>query len=182
MFTRRQLIRTGIAGAVVLAVAGVGYQLYSDERAAPPDAHAYKVLDTEARVIVGAIAPAMLAGALPSAKEPRALAIRAVVRGFDTAVAGLSPSVQGEVHQLLSLLGFPLTRWTVAGVWAPWHEASVAEVDGFLTRWRYSSFAMLRSGYDALHQLVNAAWYGNAESWPAIGYAGPPVLRSSQRS
>jgi hypothetical protein len=39
-----------------------------------------------------------------------------------------------------------------------------------------SGFMLLRSAYDALHQLVFAAWYGNPRSWPAIGYAGPPVL------
>jgi hypothetical protein len=35
---------------------------------------------------------------------------------------------------------------------------------------------LLRSGYAALHQLVLAAWYGNARAWPAIGYGGPPSL------
>ena len=177
MSTRRQLIQAGIAGAILLAIADVGYQFVSDEQSATPDAFDYTVLGAESRVIVGAIAPAMLAGALPSSGEQRVLAIRDVVRGFDTAVAGLSPSTQGEVQQLLTLLTFPLTRWAVAGVSHPWHAANAREIDAFLTRWRYSKFTLLRSGYDALHQLVNAAWYGTAESWPGIGYPGPPVVR-----
>jgi hypothetical protein len=39
-----------------------------------------------------------------------------------------------------------------------------------------SGFALLRSAYDALHQIVLAAWYGNPRSWPAIGYGGPPSV------
>ena len=35
-----------------------------------------------------------------------------------------------------------------------------------------------RTAYDALHQIIFAAWYGNPRSWPAIGYAGPPELFS----
>jgi len=27
-----------------------------------------------------------------------------------------------------------------------------------------------------LHELAFAAWYGNPQAWPAIGYAGPPAL------
>ena len=174
MMTRRQLIKTSIAGVVVLAVADLGYQWYSDEHAVPTDSYAYRVLSAESRIIITAIAPAMLAGALPT--ENMALAIRDVVRGFDVAVAGLPPSVQGEVQQLLGLLGFPLTRWAVAGVAVPWHRADVAQVTAFLTRWRFSNVAMLRSAYDALHQLINASWYGNAQSWPSIGYPGPPNI------
>ena len=177
MLTRRRLIQTGIAGAILLAVADVGYQFVSDERSAPSDTFDFKVLGAESRVIVGAIVPVMLAGALPSSGEQRVLAIRDVVRGFDTAVAGLSPSTQGEVQQLLTLLAFPPTRLAVAGVWHPWHATNTREIDAFLTRWRYSNFTLLRSAYDALHQLINAAWYGNAESWPAINYPGPPTVQ-----
>jgi hypothetical protein len=64
----------------------------------------------------------------------------------------------------------------VAGVWHPWHAASRGEIAGFLERFRYSNIAQLRSAYDALHQLIMASWYGNTQSWTAIGYAGPPRL------
>ena len=173
--TRRQLIQTGIAGAVVLAVADVGYQLFDDGHSVvADDGYVYRVLSAQGRVIVAAIAPAMLAGALPSIDV--AAAIRDVVRGFDTAVSGLTPSVQGEVQQLLSLLGFPITRWLVAGIGVQWHAATLEQVSAFLTRWRFSNVSMLRSAYDALHQLVNAAWYGGGQSWPSIGYPGPPKV------
>jgi hypothetical protein len=61
-------------------------------------------------------------------------------------------------------------------VTVPWNEAPEAEVRAFLDRFRTSTFDLLRSAYGALHQLTFAAWYGNPQSWSAIGYAGPPEL------
>ena len=59
----------------------------------------------------------------------------------------------------------------------PWSDAGAAEVAAFLERWRAVGFTLLRSAYDALHQIIFAAWYGNPRSWPAIGYPGPPGSR-----
>jgi hypothetical protein len=77
---------------------------------------------------------------------------------------------------LFALLAFAPTRCLVAGVWSPWPEASAESIAAFLVSWRDSRFALLRSAYEALHQIVYGAWYGNPRSWPAIGYAGPPSL------
>jgi hypothetical protein len=35
---------------------------------------------------------------------------------------------------------------------------------------------LLQQGYQALHDLVLAAWYARPDSWPAIGYPGPPEV------
>lgn len=102
-------------------------------------------------------------------------ALRAFADGFEFAVAGLTPSVQQEVAQLFSLLHAPNARA------AHRRTQAVASCVGrairaFLMRWRYSGMTTLRSGYDALHQLCGAAWYGKERSWPATGYPGPPKL------
>ncbi|MCZ7564166.1 MAG: hypothetical protein M5U08_10575 [Burkholderiales bacterium] len=55
-------------------------------------------------------------------------------------------------------------------------EASRNEIAAFLERWRNSGWPPLRQGYLALHELVLAAHYADAASWPAIGYPGPPAL------
>lgn len=149
VLTRRKLLLGGLAAAGALAAGDVLYAFSRDDD----------------RAIVAAIAPAMIGVDVP---------VQDVVRGFDIAVAGLPLEVQGEVHQLLGLLRFPITRALVAGIWHPWHAASREEIASFLNRWRYSNVAKLRSAYDALHQLVLASWYGNDTSWTAIGYAGPP--------
>ncbi|HKU67566.1 MAG TPA: hypothetical protein VJP85_07320 [Candidatus Baltobacteraceae bacterium] len=151
MLTRRKLLLGGLAAAGALAAGDVLYEFSSDDD----------------RVIIAAIAPVMIGLDVPA---------RDVVRGFDVAAAGLPREVQGEVHQLLGLLRFPVTRALVAGIWHPWHSANREEVAAFLQRWRYSEVTKLRAAYDALHQLVLAAWYGNDAAWTAIGYAGPPSV------
>jgi hypothetical protein len=117
----------------------------------------------------------MLEGALPAGDA--AMAARAeVVAGVDRAIAGLPPAVRSEVDELFSLLAFAPTRCVVAGVWSPWPEASRDSIAAFLGRWRDSRFALLRSGFAALHQLIMSAWYANPQAWPAIAYPGPPSL------
>lgn len=100
------------------------------------------------------------------------------VRGFDTAIVGLPPAVRAEVRQLLDLVTSPLTRGAATGVWQPWERASDEEVAAFLMRWRGSALVLFRSGYVALHALVRGGWYGNPQSWAALGYPGPPVVPS----
>jgi hypothetical protein len=175
---RRQLLQTGLGGAAVLAVAGAGYGFVTrDPPAGSDDGYRFTFLDGTQRTIVAAIVPVMLAGALPKNAAARSTALRDAVRGVDTAVSALPALVQDEVRQLFSLLAFPASRWVVAGVWSSWTVAKPADIDAFLTRWRDSRFPLLRSGYQALHQLVFGAWYANPFSWARIGYPGPPAVK-----
>ena len=170
---RRSFLVVGLAGAAVLATAG----LWRARRAPLPPGRA---LDDEARSIVAAIVPAMLAGALPDAPQTRDAAIAETVRNVDRAIFGLPPATRDEIGQLFALLALPPARIAFAGVGAAWHEASVAEVGAFLDRWRDSGCALKRSAYDALHQLITAAWYGDRRAWAAIGYPGPPAAGRRQ--
>jgi hypothetical protein len=175
MLTRRQLLKTGLAGVAVL---GISRLLYGPWRAdAPyevPKPQQFKVLDAQSRTALAAIARVMLKGALPRDEAEFETALHAAVLGCDTAIAGLPGAVQDEVKELLTLLSGRFTRRWVAGVSSAWSEASEAEIAHFLSRWRFSSFLLLRSGYQALHQIVFAAWYGNPQAWVGIGYEGPP--------
>lgn len=174
MISRRTFIVAGTAGGAALAVAW--WLRGGPGRPRTGVAPTLADLDPEAPTIVAAIVPAMLAGALPTQGEARQAAIRETVSGVEHAIAGLNPYAQQELAQLFSLLAFAPARVTLTGVSAPWAEASEDTVNAFLARWRTSSFALLRSAYDALHQLICAAWYGNPKTWPAIGYPGPPDI------
>jgi hypothetical protein len=167
---RRTFLAVGAASAAALAAAGWWSWLRK------PGAVAARVLDDDAAAIVAAITAAMLAGALPEAPPARAVAIREVVAGVDRALSGLPPHARAEISQLFALLALAPARRAFAGVASPWPEASVDEVAAFLDRWRGSGWALKRSAYDALHQLIIAAWYGNPRSWASIGYDGPPQL------
>ncbi len=173
MTTRRRFLQVGLAGATVLAAAALL------ERRKPVSGAPYRVLDPESASLVGALVPVVLAGALPDAAPQRQAAIREVVEGFDRAVSGLEPSVRDEIDQLLGVLRFAPTRLALAGMAAPLDQASPQQIARFLTRWRNSRFDLLRAGYQALTQLIQAAWYDNPSAWAAIGYPGPPALEGA---
>lgn len=156
--SRRRFLQVGLAGVAVLAVA----RLLEKPR---PNAS-----------LVGALVPVVLAGSLPGTSPQREAATREVVEAFDRAVSGLAPAIQDEIDQLFGLLRFAPARFAFTGIRVPLEEAAPAQIAAFLERWRSSRFDLLRAGYQALTQLILAAWYGNAASWPAIGYPGPPSL------
>ena len=170
--TRRTLLKAGVAGVAALVAAR---WLYTTVSAPPQTATSDAPLGTDARAILASIIPVILDGARPGG--PDAAGARAnALSGAAQAIAGLPPAVRREIDQLFALLAFAPTRCIVAGVWSPWPDASRESVAAFLGRWRDSRFALLRSAYDALHQIVLGAWYGNPRAWAAIGYPGPPSL------
>ncbi|MEO6835676.1 MAG: hypothetical protein ABI231_07215 [Candidatus Tumulicola sp.] len=174
--TRRELVQTGAAGVALLALANCAR---STTPARPPfddPRYAYRALAGGDRELLAAVASALLAGSLPADPAAYAAALVRTVRGVDVAVSGLPPAVRAEVHQLFGLLEFAPTRGFAAGIWSSWGDASPRDVADFLTHWRFSGVALFRSGYQALHQLVMAAWYGNPSSWARIGYPGPPAV------
>jgi hypothetical protein len=172
MPTRRQFIKVGLAGALVFAAAR-----WLDRPGAIAAAPGYQFLDANTASVAAALIPVVLAGALPAEAAARARAIEETTGAFDRAVAGLSPAVRGEVDQLFSILRFAPARLMFTGLWAPVEEASAEDIAAFLKRWRTSSFEIQRAGYQALTQLLQAAWYGNSASWAFIGYPGAPAIR-----
>lgn len=167
MINRRRFLQVGLGSAVLLG----GTVLLTHDRT-PASAH-HRALSGPAAVLIRALAPVLLEGTLPREEAARAEAIQEVVDAFDRALAGLSPAVQKELQQLLTLLTFAPTRALVAGVWRNWGNASTEDVKGFLEGWRTSRIDLLRAGYQALKQVMQAGWYGNARSWQAIGYSLP---------
>ena len=169
MVSRRQFLKFGVAGGLLLAVAGAA-RGEKDYRAAT-GADRFGVLTERDGEVIAAIAPALLAGTGAAGAS-----LGAILGSVDRAVAGLPPHLQAEVKQLLALLASWPGRRLLAGVSAPWPQASEVEVSAFLERWRFSGWALFQQAYHALHELVLAAWYARPDSWPAIGYPGPPPL------
>ncbi len=178
--TRREFLRVGAVTAAGLAVlpllnrAAYGNAAFGGAANETAGSLDLKFLANRDAELIAALAPAILAGALPEEPASRAVALNEVVEAFDRAVSGLSPRIQGEVQELLGLLTFAPTRYLVAGVSTPWRNASVDEVAAFLQHWRNSRFALLQQGYQALARLTVACWYGNPLSWDRIEYPGPP--------
>ena len=169
--TRRRLIFIGAAGAAALAAARLLVP-------APGDGGVRGTagLSADGIDVIGALVPAMLDGALPAAPRERQAAIDDTVAAVGTASAGVPPlardgrAPRGALHAAAPL------RIAVAGSAVPWRSARLAETQAVLERLRHSRWSLKRAAYDALHQLIFAAWYANPRTWPAIGYPGPPVL------
>jgi hypothetical protein len=175
MPSRRTFLVAGLAGSAALFTAW--WMRNGRERAPPSGALApLATLDPDAPAIIAAIVPVMLDGALPFAPAERAAAIDETAANVARAVAGLPPAAQKELGQLFSLLALAPARIGLARIDSRWAAARPDQVAAFLDRWRTSHWKLQRAAYDALHQLVYAAWYGNPKSWPAIGYPGPPAL------
>ena len=170
--SRRTLLKAGLAGGAALLLAR---WLYTTTSTPSPAVESQPALEPDARTIIAAIIPVLLDGALPSGADEKPARAQALAAA-ELAIAGLPPATRKELDQLFSLLAFAPTRCLVAGIWSPWPQATPESISRFLSRWRDSRFVLLRSAYDALHQIVLAAWYGNPRAWPAIGYAGPPPL------
>lgn len=168
MLTRRRFLQVGLAGVAVLAIAR------ALERPSMPGY--FRVLDGASVPLIEALVPVVLAGSLPTREPERGVAIQEVVEAFDRAVSGLSPAVREEIDQLLGVLRFGPTRLAFTGLWAPIEGSKGEEIAQFLARWRTSRFDLLRAGYQALTQLIQASWYDNPSSWSTIGYPGPPAI------
>ncbi len=176
---RRQLLKVGIAGAFALAVTrSLEHHAFAiaSPQAVQGSLDLKKLVNKDADVIA-ALAPVILSGSLPEDVVSRQIAINEVVEAFDRTVAGLSPAVQREVEELLSLLTMPITRRFVVGISASWPNATEDEIKQFLDRWRNHRFALFQQGYQALVRLMIACWYGNPLSWGKINYDGPPFAK-----
>jgi hypothetical protein len=168
MITRRRFLQVGVLGGLALSATRVLPARPSPGASMAP---------AEARpTILGAIVPVMLAAALPLEATAREEALAATITGVERAIAGLDPMAQKELAELFTLLDFAPTRLFLTGLASPWNEASPEAVARFLARWRHSFWALPQAGYQALHQLINAAWYGQPLAWAGIGYSGPPRL------
>lgn len=160
MTSRREFLKTGLAGGLLLNVA----------------ACTRPMVDGGRETVLKALIPVVLAGALAAEDEARQAQINLTVSGVGKAIDGLSLATQKEVGELFDLLAFPLTRMLVAGIRPAWPEASPEAIGEFLEKWRHSRFELLQSGYAALHNLIFGAWYARPDTWQAIGYPGPPKV------
>lgn len=166
--SRRKFLKTGLIGGAVLATAFALRQPI--ERFGKQKLVSSFPLPEALREVIMAVAPVLLAGVSPSVVPDRA------VQSVALAVSKLSAAAQQEIAELFALLTLKPTRIALAGVHSPWNQAEEKDIRAFLDRWRNSSLDLLKSGYQALHDLVLGSWYADATNWAAIGYPGPQEI------
>ena len=168
--SRRHFLKTGALGGMLLATGSTAALLTGCAQAQPATGYVF-LRDAEITVL-RAVIHSVLAGSLPEGKAQPA-AMNHVLKSLDALLANSSIAVNDQIHQLFALLSMAPTRIAMAGVWSDWPDASRADIDAFLLRWRDSRLGLLRGAYLGLCKIINVAWYLLPESYAAVGYSAP---------
>jgi hypothetical protein len=163
---RRTLLQLGLASAAVLIVAGGAAALVA------PGLEEGK-LSAAGRHVFQAIGRAVLDGSLPADPGAAQIALGGMLERIDALAQMLPPHAQAELSQLLALLDTAAGRMAVAGLATDWPDASVAQIQSALQSMRVSSVALRQQAYQALHDIVGAAYFSDARAWELLGYPGP---------
>lgn len=162
---RRGLLKLGIAGTVLFAVAGGTAALWSPGLAGGK-------LTPAGRQALGALARAVLDGTL--AEDEAALARH--LDAFEGVIANFPPAVREELQLLLSMTANGAGRLGLIGTAKPLHELPRAELQALLQAMRLSKIAIRQQAYFALRDLNCAAHFADPAAWAAIGYPGPTPI------
>ncbi len=167
---RRDFLKLSAGSAALLSAGALTAGLAGCAKREPP-ASGYLFLRPADLVLFAALAPAVLGSTLPA--ENRAAHIESVLKGVDATAARVQLPAQTELYKLFDLLNTGLTRRLSTGLAKPWAEATPAELDAFLLRWRESSIGLFNAGYRALTKFITGAWVGTESGLKAAGYPGP---------
>jgi hypothetical protein len=172
---RRRFLKRGLVGGALLAVAGsLPFALRTTRRGRPPRGP-LRLLSEDEHAVLAAAAARIVPGDGADARWPRAEALDCAGK-IDALMATTHPDVGKDFRRLLHLFESGLVGLVTAGSPRPFTRATPAEQDARLEAWRRSRLALLRSGYQALKRLADAAYYASPEIYPLIGYPGPPLV------
>lgn len=160
---RRTWLALGAGSALLLAIGGGSLALLS------PGLQGAKLTSSGREVFAGA-ARGLLAGVLVADGTP------ALLDRVDALVANLPAHAQSELSDLLALLSSAPGRTAFAGLPAPWRDASVDQIQQALEAMRMSSVSLRQQGYQALHDIVGAAYFSDPATWGMLGYPGPVAV------
>lgn len=176
LITRRRLLKYGFWGTVAAVGVTSTIQVIQQNQQTPDQKTGFSVLRPSDIILLSALIPVILAGAMPDEKIAYDQAIDDLLHNLDVALASFSDANRGQILQLFDLLSIPNTRILTTGLWSGWAKASPKKIDAFLRKWRMSSIGQLTLAYNALTQLIPSIWYGTPANWANIGYPGPPKI------
>lgn len=172
MLDRRAFLKLGLAGSVMLGVAGLGGMLAGCGRREQSAAAGLRFLRDADVGLFRALLPVMLQGSMVAGAAGEATLLEAL-RRIDEACLHLGPPAQAELHKLFDLLHLGPMRWLATGVGASWAEAEAGEIESFLRRWRDSRIGLFNAGYAALNKLCCIGFFGQPAGAALTGYPGP---------
>ncbi len=168
--SRRSFLKTGAMGGMLLATGSSAALLTGCAKVEPQSG--FEFLREQDIKVLTALIPVVLADSFPK-DDSAAEAIAAVLQSIDQFVFATGPSSMAAIQELFDLLSMPPARWALCRLWSDWPQASAAELEAFLQRWRGSSVGLLRAGYGGLAKIITVGWYLLPQSWSATGYSAP---------
>lgn len=169
--SRRDLLKLGTGATLALGTVSLAAGLTGCGQRQQASAQGFNVLRDADVVLFTALTPVIVPGIVKQAQPAEVQ--HKVLLGIDSALIGLGGHGQGEAFKLFDLLHLRVTRWLTTGVSAPWNEATSADIEQFLLRWRDSGVATFNIGYRVLSKLVSLNYYSQPEAWVEAGYPGP---------
>jgi hypothetical protein len=163
---RRSLMKVGLAGGVLLALAGASWP-WCSRPAATGKLHRDRA---HALHGTGAGCAGRLAARRGAARR-QAMA-EAFVPRVEEAINGMPPAMQAEVDELLTIAGSSVGRVALVGLGSPWATASAEQIQSALRGMRDSSLALRQQAYHALRDLTNGGYFADESAWAVMGYAG----------
>lgn len=159
---RRQFIFRSVA---LTLAASTGYTVYQYQSLHGSDNAAVLVLD--------ALLPAVLMGALPAEMPAQQLALTKTRDEILQFLAYLPPSQQQQLQQLFDLLQQDLARLALTGQWLHLADLPLSMRLDLLLSWRDSYFSLLQQAFCGLRELIYGAFYGQPHHWLALQYSAP---------
>lgn len=169
-FSRRKLLKGGLAGLLVVAASSVGLAVQRTRLRSLP-AEGLKVLSEQEYAILSAIAERLCPEAEPGVPgaegvDVALLADRLFERADDDAREGLRVALGFVESGLFGAVAFervkPFTQLSP--------EAQTRALEGF----RDSRLPLRRTIFRSFSGLVGSLYYSDPRSWASTGYPGPP--------
>jgi hypothetical protein len=159
---RRQFIFRSLA---LTLAASTGYAVYQHQSLQGSDNAAVLVLD--------ALLPAVLMGALPADMAAQQLSLVQTRDDVLQFLAYLPHSQQQQLQQLFELLQQDLARLALTGQWLQLADLPLPARLDLLFSWRDSYFSLLQQAFSGLRELIYAAFYGQPQHWLSLQYSAP---------
>jgi hypothetical protein len=168
--SRRGFLQKGLFGGAILALGGGAFLATRPSLELPLPPEGLLVLSAREFALLQALAGRFIPvrSGFPSVEEMR------VAYSCDRILAQVDETALHELKQLMMLFENALPNFVFGRRTKPFTALTGEDQDTVLGEWSRSSLTLRRTGLLALRGLVMAAYYGNAKTWVAVGYPGPP--------
>lgn len=168
LFSRREVIQTGIAGIGLLAL-GAG----CSPGAPVPSWPEMRFLPVHGQKILYGVYNGFAHAFLPEAAEDRQAVLLRMVQSTDAYLHAQPEHIQGELLEAFDFLSVAPVRWLLAGFFSEWEEADPEDIVEFLDSWLTSRLTLFRSIATFLQSMSSMAFFDQSESWGIVGYTDP---------